>query len=134
MSATEFTCTVTVDPSSPIGPRDITVTNPDLRQGTGIGVLRVGAGGGVQVLTVSPASGNPGSTGLAVAIGGAGFQPGAAAAFSGSGIAVTAVTFVSASQLQATIDIAASAPAGARDVSVTNPDNSSGKGAGLFRP
>ncbi len=62
---------------------------------------------------------------------GAGFQSGAVASF-GAGIAVNSTTFVSASQVQANITVSGSATAGTRNVSVVNPDASSGTLTGGF--
>jgi hypothetical protein len=57
---------------------------------------------------------------------------GATASFSGTGVTVNSTTFVSASQLTANITISSTAPTGARDVTVTNPDQGTGTCTGCF--
>lgn len=73
-----------------------------------------------------------GATNLEVTINGNNFANGARVAFSEAGITVKTVNFVNSNQLKATIDIAAIAPIGGRNVIVTNPDAQSGTGTGVF--
>ncbi len=76
------------------------------------------------VTGVLPASARQGDS-LAVSISGAGFKPGAAVAFSGSGITVLSTNVVSSSELTVSLSLDAAAEVGPRDVTVTNPRNRS---------
>ena len=81
---------------------------------------------------VTPGSATQGDTGVTLTIQGQNFQNGATVAFSGSGLTVTAVSRLSATQLQATIDVAATAPSGLRTITITNPDGQSIMAANAF--
>ena len=83
------------------------------------------------VSSVSPSSGEQGET-LSVTVSGESFDEGAGVEFSGDGITVQQVTYVSCYELSVDIAIAGTATPGARDVTVINPDSSFGTGAGLF--
>ncbi len=83
------------------------------------------------VNTVNPSSGDQGAA-LTLTIGGESYDTGATVEFSGSGISVIAVRRDSCAQLSVDIQIAGSAPTGARDVTVMNPDRSYGTKAGSF--
>jgi hypothetical protein len=84
------------------------------------------------VASVSPSAGIQGATNLSVEVNGTSFNQGTTVSFSGSGITVKSVNFVSSTELTARIDIALSASIGSRDVIVTNPDNRAGIGQNLF--
>lgn len=81
--------------------------------------VRVGA-----AMTVSPAGAPQGRRNLGVTVTGTGFQSGATATF-GAGITVVSSTFVSETQVDVVITVAAGAAVGTRDVVVTNPDATS---------
>jgi len=136
VAPTALRARITISPVADDGARTVTVTNPDggtasLTDGFLVTVGGGGGGvGGVSVTSVSPPDANPGDT-LAVSITGTNFQPGAVVGF-GAGIAINSVTFVSVSQLQANISVSAGAAAGPRNVTVTNPDSSTGTLAGGF--
>jgi hypothetical protein len=98
---------------------DVTVNIADNEQGPD-----------VTVESVDPNYGSPGQR-LTVKVLGANFQQGATASF-GEGIAVQKVTFVNSAQLDVTIKIQRRAALGSRDVTVTNPDGSSGALDGGF--
>src|SRR5947208_4969606 len=72
------------------------------------------------ISSVSPSSGAPGAS-LTVTVTGANFQAGASAGF-GAGITVRSTTVVSSAQQSLALAIWATAPVGARDVAVSNPD------------
>jgi hypothetical protein len=138
VAPTALRARVTISPAATDGPRTVTVTNPDggtasLTDGFLVTVGGGGGGGvgGVAVTSVSPPDANQGDT-LSVSITGTNFQSGAVVGF-GAGIAINSVTFVSASQLQANISVSAGAAGGPRNVTVTNPDSSTGTLAGGFR-
>ena len=85
--------------------------------------------------TVTSATANTapqGREGIVVQVGGTGFVNGASVAFSGTGVAVTNTSWVSATRIDVTLDVAGSATLGARNVTVTNPDTASGSGSNLF--
>ncbi|MBN2361037.1 MAG: S8 family serine peptidase [Deltaproteobacteria bacterium] len=94
---------------------DRTCSNPD--NGTCVPV-------GIEVLACSPSTIAPNQR-LTVAVSGAGFATGAAIDF-GAGIALQSLTFVSDTALSAAIKASNKAALGPRDVTVTNPDGSSG--------
>lgn len=83
------------------------------------------------ISSVSPSFADRGVT-LPVTIRGLNFQPGAVANF-GEDISVNSVRFVDSSTLVASITISLSATTGARTVTVTNPDGSSGSLTSAFQ-
>lgn len=83
------------------------------------------------VSAASPNSAEQGAS-LDVSVTGESFDSGASVEFSGTGITVEQVTYVSCNELTVRISIASAAPTGARDITVVNPDGSYGTGAGLF--
>jgi prepilin-type N-terminal cleavage/methylation domain-containing protein len=84
------------------------------------------------VTSTNPNSRGQGATNQNVTINGTGFVNGAVASFSGTGISVNSTTWVSATRLTASITVAANAPTGVRDVTVTNPDTGVGTATGVF--
>lgn len=83
------------------------------------------------ITDIEPAIASAGTEQLAVQIFGGNFTPLATASF-GNGITVHSTEYRSAAHLVATISIDASASSGARDVTVTNADGSSGTRSGGF--
>src|SRR5215468_4254257 len=83
------------------------------------------------ISSVTPNQGAAGTT-VSVAINGSGFVAGSTVSLSGTGVAASNVSLASATQLTATLTIAAGAPLGARDLTVTNPNGSGGTLAGAF--
>ena len=118
-SATSLTADVTVSAGATTGARSATVTNPDGGVGTG-GTLTINAGPVVTLLT--PSGRGQGLTNQNIVVTGTGFAVAAAAVFSGTGITVNSTTRNSATQLTINIDVAGAAAAGARDLTITNPD------------
>lgn len=92
----------------------------------------------IQVTSANPDTGDQGTLGLNVTIGGKGFKKGAKANFylkgttNPAGITVRATKFVSDASLVATIDIAAGATPDDFDIVVANADGRTGKGTELF--
>ena len=74
---------------------------------------------GPTLTSISPASGNRGTTGLAVTLTGTGLTGTTAVNFANTGVMVTGFTVTSATTVTATINIAAGATAGAGNVTVT---------------
>jgi IPT/TIG domain/Quinohemoprotein amine dehydrogenase, alpha subunit domain III len=118
-SSTELTASVTIAAGATTGARNITVTNPDSATGTGTAIFTVNAAPSVE--TGNPGSRGQGASSQTVAIKGKNFVTGATSSF-GPGITVNSTTFKSSTELTANITIEASASAGVRSVSVTNPD------------
>jgi IPT/TIG domain len=101
------------------GAQSVTVTNPDGQTRTGNGILTVGATAGAPTISsVSPNTlGQNGTRTLTV--NGTNFQSGATTSVSGTGVTVVSTTFVSSIKLSVKVKAAATAPIGARDVTVT---------------
>lgn len=83
------------------------------------------------VTSSNPAAAEQGRT-LVLTISGTNFQSGASVQFSNAGITVNSVSVTSCSQLTANVTVGASAPVGASNIDVTNPDLVFGTGVGLF--
>jgi hypothetical protein len=123
---------VSIAPTAPVGPGDVTISDPGGGSGTGAGVFTVDAA--PAVTGAVPAAGERGASGLAVTIAGAGFQPGAQVAFSNPGITVNSTAVVDASQLVVNITIAPEAALGPGDVMVSNPDGTTATGTFTVDP
>jgi len=106
-TAGDFTVTATVDGAASPAVFQLTNTYP-----------------AATLTSVTPASGAQG-TSVGVILGGYLFAPGATVAVSNPGIAVSGVTVVNDSKITATFTIAASAAAGAADVTVTTSSGTS---------
>ena len=124
-----MTANVTVASNATTGARDVTVTNPDAGVGTGEEVFTVNAGPTVE--STSPSSRGQGASKQTITIKGANFVSGASSSF-GAGITVESTSFVSATELKATITVESGAATGARTVTVTNPDAGVGSLASAF--
>ena len=118
-SPTQLTATITLDANAPTGARDVAVANTDGGAATRTGAFTVDPG--PTVSSSSPSSRGQGASGQSIVIAGTGFASGTNVSF-GAGITVNSVHFDSASQMTATITVAAGATPGARDVIVTNTD------------
>jgi len=117
-SPTQITLNVsTVGATS--GAQSVTVTNPDGQAKTGTGILTVGASAGPPTISsVSPNTlGQNGTRTLTV--NGTNFESGATTSVSGTGVTVVSTTFVSSTKLSVKVKATATAPTGARDVTVT---------------
>jgi hypothetical protein len=117
-SPTQITLNVsTVGATS--GPQSVTVTNPDGQTRTGNGILTVGASAsGPTISSVSPNALGQGGT-RTLAVNGTNFQSGATTSVSGTGVTVASTTFVSSIRLTIKVKATATAPIGARSVTVT---------------
>ena len=101
------------------GAQSVTVTNPDGQARTGAGILTIAANNGAPtVSSLSPNTLGQGGT-RTFTVNGTNFQPGATESVSGTGVTVVSTTFVSATKLTMKLKAAATAPTGARDVTVT---------------
>jgi hypothetical protein len=123
VSSTSLTANITLAGNATTGARNITVTNSDLLNGSCTGCFTVNAT--PTVTSTSPSSRGRGAASVNVTITGTGFASGASSAFSASGITVNSTTFVSSTQLTASVSLSAIATLGAGDVTVTNVDGGS---------
>ena len=121
VNATEIQLGITILATASLGPRDITVTNPDSGSNTRTGAFTINPT--PAITEVNPAAGRQGET-VAISISGVDFQDGASVDFSSPGITVNSASFVNATELQANITIASGAPLGGRGVTIINPDGS----------
>jgi len=118
---TTITVPLTAASTAVLGARDVTVMNDDNQSGKCSGCLTISPP--PHAVAFFPAQRGAGLTGQVVDIVGAGFTHGTSIAFSGSGITLKSLSFLSSTNLRATIDIAGGAALGARDVTFTNSDN-----------
>jgi hypothetical protein len=117
-SETSVSLDVSVGKNAAPSARALTITNPDGGSATCAGCFTVNAK--PTITSVLPSSGNRGAS-YDLDIAGAGFQPGVAVSFSGSGIQVNGVTG-NATSLTVSVTVAPNASKGGRKVMVTNPD------------
>jgi len=122
VSASELKVNITVGATAPVGPRDVTVTNPDGMDGSKVAAAYIKYPP-PEIIKVDPDSGIRGTL-MDVSVQGDKFRDGARVAFSGAGISINSATTLSATKIQANITIADDAPLGYHDVIVTNPDGS----------
>ncbi|HWG08805.1 MAG TPA: IPT/TIG domain-containing protein [Solirubrobacteraceae bacterium] len=128
-SAGQLKLNVTIASGASTGGRTVTVTNPD----AGVGSLAGGftVNGAPTVTSTSPSSRGQGASKQVVAIKGTNFESGATSSF-GAGITVESTSFVSATELSATVTVESGAATGARTVTVNNPDTTSASLASGF--
>jgi hypothetical protein len=128
-SYTSITFSLSVAGSAKIGDRTITVTNPDGASVTCSTCFAVSAA--PALTSASPSSLAPGVKNVTVVLSGSGFKPGAAVIISGAGVKIVSAQVVSASEIKLTLTVAAKATAGARTVTVTNPDGGTARSKSL---
>jgi hypothetical protein len=115
VSATQITATFTIAANAALGAANVTVTTSG---GTSTAAVFTVNPPAPTLSAIAPASGIQGST-VPVTLTGTNFVSGATVAVNNPGIAVSAVTVVSATQITATFTIAANAGLGAANVTVT---------------
>jgi len=130
-SPSSATVNISIAGNAPTGPHDVTATNPDKQSGTCSGCFTVVVSAGPNPTSVVPPNGTQGQS-LTVRILGTNFAATPTVSFSGTGITVGAVTFVSSTEVDVPITISATATVGARNVTVTNPNGQSGTCSGCF--
>jgi PKD repeat protein len=126
-SATQLTANLSTSATAAAGPRNVTVTNPDAQSATlanGFSVSAVVTNPPPSLSGVSPSTGTQGQSLASVIVTGSSFVSGATCNF-GAGITVNSCAFTSATQLTASLSVAATATVGVRNVTVTNPDTQS---------
>jgi peptidoglycan/xylan/chitin deacetylase (PgdA/CDA1 family) len=119
VTASKLTLSVNIASDATVGSRDITVTQPDGGQGTCQACFSVNAG--PTVTSVSPSTLRR-STTVTVTITGTTLIKGAKVTVSGTGVTVGTTTWQSATSMTAVLRATATAPTGARSLTVTNPD------------
>jgi hypothetical protein len=128
-NATRITANITVAIDAAIGPRDITVTNPNAGTRTCLGCLTVTANPTATSLT--PPTRAIGTAGTHT-INGTGFVSGATVLVSGTGVTASNIIFNSPTQLTVTLTVAPGALVGPRNITVNNPDTGTGTCAGCL--
>ena len=130
VSPTQLIANVTVAGTTSPGNYDVTVVDPGNGVGVCSGCLTVTQG--PSLTGVAPTSRGQGATAQHIVVTGTNLAPGAAVAFSGTGITIDSTNVVSPTEVDVTIDIANSAALGTRAVTVTNPDGGSATCAACF--
>jgi hypothetical protein len=115
---------ISISPDAALGPRDVSVTNPDLQSDTLMGGFLVTAVPIIppDVTGIDPSYAYQGDIGVQVSVTGTGFQPGVLVQFVNSGIDLTSVVFVDDTHLELFLNVDPQAPIGAGDVVFINPD------------
>jgi hypothetical protein len=128
-SATQIKLNVTVATSASTGARTVTVTNTD----AGAGSLASGftVNGTPTIESTGPSSRGQGASKQLIAVKGTNFESGATSNF-GAGITVESTSFVSSTELAATVSVESGAATGARTVTVNNPDTTTASLASAF--
>jgi hypothetical protein len=130
VSTTQITATFTIAANATLGAANVTVTTS---AGTSAPVVFTVKPPPPTLSTIAPAFGAPGAT-VPVTLTGTNFVAGAAVLTSISGIAVSAVTVVSTTQITTTFTIAANAPTGVTRVAVATSAGASAPGLFLIGP
>lgn len=122
VSATQITATFAIAPTASTGPANVSVTTSNGTSGTVTFTVAS------QVPTLSAITPNTGSQGASVPVTltGTGFLAGATVNVSGTGVTVSNVSVASATQITASFAVAAAAPLGPMNVSVTTSNGTSG--------
>jgi hypothetical protein len=123
VSATQVRATT---PAGTAGARDVQIINPNGQSATRTGAFTYTTTATITLTSLSPTSG-PTSGGTVITLTGTNFVSGATVRV--GGVAASAVTFLSATQVRATTP---AGTAGARDVQITNPNGQSATRAGAF--
>ncbi|MCB4791546.1 MAG: IPT/TIG domain-containing protein [Elusimicrobia bacterium] len=127
---TQVTANISISTFAAKGTRNAVLTNLDAGYDSNAAAFTVNWSTPL-VTALSPSFGYQGEN-INVTISGRGIQSGAAASFSGTGITVTTTTVTNPYQAVASITMAADAPAGFGDVTITNLDGGSGTKASSF--
>ncbi|MFC1546263.1 IPT/TIG domain-containing protein, partial [bacterium] len=130
VSSTQLNTYIQTENNASIGLRDIIVTNPFGVKGTGAGLLKLVAP--LTVDKIEPPKVSRGDERRTLLITGAGFEDGAQAVFTGSGITVHATTFLSDFSLNVELSVANNAELGTRGIKITNPNGTTVSVGGLL--
>jgi hypothetical protein len=129
VSATQLTVNVSVAANATVGASNVSVTNPDAGTGLCAGCFTVNAA--PTVSSIDANFGVPNTTYPTVTVTGANFGSGATVAI-GTGVTVSSVSVVNATQLTISITVTSGATLGARNVTVTNADGGAGVCTGCY--
>ena len=130
VSATQMTATLTIASTAALGPASVTVATPG---GISAAVTFTVTPPGPVISSISPASGTLGAS-VPVTLTGANFLAGATVAVSNSGVTVSNVTVVSATQITANFAIAVTASPGPANVTVTASNGTSAPAVFTINP
>jgi len=129
VTATQITAVIDILASAAVGTRNVTVTNADTQSATLTNGFSVTAGSALPAPTItgiSPNSEFQGATNVTVAITGTNFQLAPTCTFdSDFGGTINTCAFVSSTQINVNLTIAANATLGGHNVTVTNADGQS---------
>jgi quinohemoprotein amine dehydrogenase alpha subunit-like protein len=120
ISATTLEVRVSVGGTAPLGSRDVTVTNTGGAAATCTACFTVNARPAVTV--VAPGILPRGSAHATLEVTGSGFQPGASASFSGTGVTVHGAMTTDPARLTLDVSVDVGAATGGRTLTVVNPD------------
>ncbi len=120
ISATTLEVRLTVGATAPLGQRDVTVTNTSGAAATCTACFTVNARPAVS--SVAPSSRPRGTSHATLEVTGSGFQPGATASFSGTGVTVHSAVTTDSTRLTLDVSVDVGAATGGRSLTVVNPD------------
>ena len=123
-SSTQITANISIAAGAALGPRNVTVTNGDAQSATlnsGFAVQTAVVFPAPTITSATPNSGMQAQSNLNVTLVGTNFLPAPTCSF-GAGITVNSCTYNSATQVTASISIAANAALGTTNITVTNTD------------
>jgi hypothetical protein len=128
-SATQVTANISILGSAVVGKRDIIVTNSDGQNGTlagGFSILQGSGNPAPTLISASPNSGTQGQNNINIVLLGTNFLPNPLCDFdSDQGLATVSCTFISATQINAVVSLAANAVLGGHNIVVTDSDGQS---------
>ncbi len=125
VSGTQITATFTIAANATAGAQSVTLTTSGGTSTPQPFTVNSAPPGPLTLTSINPTSGVQGQS-VPVALTGANFVAGATIGVSGAGITVSSTMVVSATQIMATFTIAANAPTGAQNVTVTTSGGPSG--------
>jgi IPT/TIG domain len=120
VSSTNVTATIPSNLLTTAGTRTVAVLNVAANEQTSNTTFTINAGAAPSISTLSPSSANAGGAQFTLTVNGTGFQPSAIVRVNGT---ARATTFVSATQVTATILAADISAIGTRAITVLNPDS-----------
>jgi hypothetical protein len=128
LGGTSATAVLNIDPLATLGPRDVTVTNPDGKTATLLAAFTVTVPPALPAPVLSAIVPAPAhlaaGTSATFSLAGTGFVPGAICSF-GLGVTASCNVAPGGTSASALIAVALTATPGARDVKLTNPDGQS---------
>ena len=132
-SGRQLRVTIDVERTAAVGRRDVTVKNPDGRTGTCRACLVI-TPPPPEITHIEPNVVDRGLDKQTITVHGRNFLHGVVVTVSGEGIPSGVVTFNSDSEIRVEVSVAATAPLGGRDVTLTNPGEGPGVRTFTCRP